>query len=171
MSLLTESKMAATVEQGKERIAKALGRIPSGAAVITTTAGSRRTGLLASWIQQAGFEPPMISVAVKKGRPIEKLIEESGTMVVNLLGEEQRDAMFKHFASGFVPGEDAFAGLVTKDVPGGVALEAGIAALSATVYGKHDAGDHWVYLAKVTGAEIGDVKQPYVHLRKNGLSY
>ena len=163
--------MTATVEQGKERIAKALGRIPSGAAVITTRAGTRRTGLLASWIQQAGFDPPMISVAVKKGRPIEKLLDEAGTFVVNLLGEEHRDAMFKHFASGFVPGEEAFTGLATKDVPGGVAIETSIATLSATVYGKHDAGDHWVYLAKVTGADIGEIKQPYVHLRKNGLSY
>jgi flavin reductase (DIM6/NTAB) family NADH-FMN oxidoreductase RutF len=163
--------MAATVEQGKERIAKALGRIPSGAAIITTKAGSRRTGLLASWIQQAGFEPPMISVAIKKGRPIEQLLNEAGTFVVNLLGEADRDAMFKHFAAGFKPDENAFAGLKTKDVPGGVAIEASIAWLSATVYGKHDAGDHWVYLAKVTGAGIGEIKQPYVHLRKNGLSY
>jgi 3-hydroxy-9,10-secoandrosta-1,3,5(10)-triene-9,17-dione monooxygenase reductase component len=163
--------MAGNIEQSVDRIAKALGRIPSGVAIVTTRAGDRRTGLLASLIQQAGFEPPMISIALKKGRPIEKLLDESGTFVVNVLGEEHRDAMFKHFACGFTLDQDAFAGLGTSDVPGGVAIVDRIAFLSATVHGKYDAGDHWLYVGKVTGADIGETRQPYVHLRKNGLSY
>lgn len=159
------------VEQCADRIAGALGRIPSGAAVITAKAGARRTGLLASWIQQAGFHPPMISVAIKKGRPIEQIIDSSGTFVVNLLGEDHKDEAFKRFATGFGPTDDAFAGVKATDVPGGVAVEHQIAWLSAAVYGKHDAGDHWLYVGKVTAADIGEIKRPYVHLRRNGLSY
>ena len=153
-----------------DRIAKALGRIPSGCAVVTARAGTRRTGLLASWIQQAGFDPPMITIAVKKGRPIETLINESGTLAVNLLGGAY-SAMFKHFGKGFTLEEDAFVGLSCKDVPGGVAIDSRIALLSARVHGKHDAGDHWVYIAAVTDAEIDEIKEPYVHLRKSGAGY
>ena len=163
--------MAAHIEQSVDRIAKALARIPSGVAIMTTRAGTRRGGMLASLIQQAGFEPPMISVAVKKGRPIEKLLDEAGTFVVNLLGEQHRAAMFKHFAGGFGPDQDAFAGLRTKDVPGGVAIDDRIAWLAAAIHGKYDAGDHWLYVGKVTGADVDATKAPYVHLRENGLSY
>lgn len=157
-------------EQCNERVAKALGRIPSGCAVVTARAGQKRTGLLASWIQQAAFEPPMISVAIKKGRPIEKLIDESGAMAVNLLGGDYA-AMFKHFAKGFNLEQDAFQDIRHQEVTGGVAIDPRIALLNCRIHGKHDAGDHWVYLAVVSAAEIDEVKEPYVHLRKTGAAY
>lgn len=156
--------------QLSERVSKALGRIPSGCAVVTARAGNQRTGMLASWIQQAAFEPPMISVVVHKGRPIEKLIDESGTMVINMLGQGC-EPVLRHFHKGFAPGEDAFVGLGNRDVPGGVAIDQGIARLTVRVHGKHDAGDHWLYLAVVTDAELGEGKDPYVHVRTNGLAY
>ena len=52
-------------------LAKVLGRIPSGVFVLTCGDGAgNMTGMLASWVQQAAFEPPMISVGVKNGRYI-----------------------------------------------------------------------------------------------------
>lgn len=153
-----------------EAIAKALGRIPSGCAILTAKASGRRTGMLASWFQQTGFEPPMISVAVKKDRPIENLISDSGQFVLNLLGENPT-AMFKQFGKGFSLDEDAFAGVTVTDVPAGVALKDTVAQLSARVRSRCDAGDHWLYIAEVSEASIGEVGQPYVHLRKNGFNY
>ena len=158
------------VEQCCDRVGKALGRIPSGCAILTARTGKRRAALLASWIQQAGFDPPMISVAVKKGRTIEAVIDASGALVVNLLGEDP-SAMFKHFGGGFRPDQDPFADLAVKDVAGGVAIDQRIAWLSARVHGKHDAGDHWLYLAEVTDANIDEINEPYVRVRKDGLSY
>ncbi|MFQ5501397.1 MAG: flavin reductase family protein [Phycisphaerae bacterium] len=161
------------VEQTQDRIGKALGRIPSGCAILTARTATSRTGMLASWVQQAGFDPPTLSVAVKRGRPIEMLIDATGTLVLNLLGENP-GPMFKHFGKGFAPEEDAFAGLDTQDIEGGVVIADQIAWLSAKVVGKHSAGDHWLYIAEVTNAEVDeapDLKSPYVHLRKNGLSY
>ena len=161
------------VEQAQDRIGKALGRIPSGCAILTARTATSRTGMLASWVQQAGFDPPTLSVAVKKDRPIEMLIDAAGALVLNLLGENP-GPMFKHFGKGFAPEEDAFAGLDTRDVEGGVVIADQIAWLSAKVVGKHPAGDHWLYIAEVTNAEVDeapDLKSPYVHLRKNGLTY
>ncbi|MFQ5424916.1 MAG: flavin reductase family protein [Phycisphaerae bacterium] len=157
-------------EQTQKRVAGALGRIPSGCTILTAEGSGGRTGLLASWVQQAGFEPPAVSVAIKKGRPIEKIIDDSGRFVLNLLGEDP-GPMFRHFGKGFAPDGDAFAGLSTKSVTGGIVLSDRIAWLSARVRGKHDAGDHWVYIAEVTDAEGAPEAKPYVHLRKNGLGY
>ena len=126
--------------------------------------------MLASWVQQAGFDPPTISAAVKKGRPIQRFIDESGAFVLNLLGEDP-SAMFKNFGKGFSPEEDAFAGLEVREVDGGVVIAGQLAWLSAMVRGRCDAGDHWLYIARVVDAGIDDIDPPYIHLRKTGLSY
>ncbi len=157
-------------EEEKARIGRGLSRIPSGCAILTARAGDLRTGMLASWVQQAAMEPPMITVAVKRGRPIERLIDQSRAFVVNLLGEDPK-AMFKHFARGFSLEDDAFAGLDAKDIDGGVVIADRIAWLSARVVARHEAGDHWIYLGQVVAAECDEPRPPYVHVRRNGFSY
>lgn len=152
------------------RIGRGLSRIPSGCAILTARAGDLRTGMLASWVQQAAMEPPMISVAVKRGRPIERLIDESRAFVVNLLGEEPK-AMFKHFGRGLSLQDDAFDGIEASEIDGGVVIADQIAWLSARVVGKHEAGDHWIYLGEVLGAGCDELRPPYVHIRRNGFSY
>lgn len=155
----------------QEHIARALSRIPSGCSILTAVAGDRRTGVLVSWVQQAAFEPPMVSVGVKKGRPVEALIDESRQFVLNLLGENP-SAMFKHFGRGFALEENAFAGLAVETVSGGVAIPDRVARLSVAVRQKVDAGDHWLYVGEIIDADGGaEGAKPYVHLRKNGLSY
>ncbi len=154
----------------REWIAQPLGAIPSGCFILTARDAGRSTGMLASWIQQASFEPPTVTVAVKRGRPIEALIEASGHFVLNHVAENPT-AMFKHFGKGFAPDEPAFAGLTTRDAPAGVVIEECLAHLACRVIGRADAGDHRVYVGQVIeGATHADGK-PYVHLRNNGFKY
>jgi flavin reductase (DIM6/NTAB) family NADH-FMN oxidoreductase RutF len=157
-------------EAMREQVGRALGRIPSGCAIVTARGGEKRTGMLASWIQQAAFEPPMISVAIKKGRPITAMIDASGEFVVNVLGESPT-AMFKHFGKGFDLEQDAFAGLDAREVACGVEIVDQIARLSVRVKGECEAGDHVVYVAEVVEASAGETKPPHVHVRKSGFSY
>lgn len=126
--------------------------------------------MLASWVQQAGFEPPAISVAVKKGRPIEAIIEESGLFVVNLLSED-RLPMFKHFGKGFGPDEPAFEGLAVRAVEQGVVIDTCLSHLSCRLMGSMDAGDHRIYVGEVIEGEVHCDAKPYVHLRANGMRY
>ncbi|MCB9850595.1 MAG: flavin reductase family protein [Phycisphaerales bacterium] len=156
--------------QDRETIGQALAMVPSGCSIITCAAGGNSTGMLASWVQQAAFEPPAVTVAVKTGRPIEALIEQAGTFTLNLLGENP-GPMFKHFGAGFAPGDDAFAGLLATVTDWGVELADAAAVLSCRVTGKVDAGDHRVYVGEVVGGKRNTDGKPYVHLRKNGFSY
>lgn len=153
-----------------EHIGPSLARIPSGCAILTARHEGRRTGMLASWIQQAGFDPPAVTVAVKKGRPIEAVMDAAGRFSLNLIGDDPTP-MFRHFGRGFGPDDDAFAGLNAVDCDGGVALANALAVFNCRVVGKHDAGDHWVYVGHVSDAKAGGEGRPYVHLRKNGMNY
>jgi len=134
--------------------------------------GDRSTGLLVSWVQQAAFDPPSISVCVKSGRPAIELIEAARCFVLNVIGAESTP-WFKHFGKGFALNEDAFAGLSVEPSEFGPVLTDCIAHLGCSLQGRIEVGDHVLYAAAVqaggvrTGADIA----PYVHIRKTGLSY
>ncbi len=80
-------------------IGPALGRVPSGLFVVTYLAGEIEQAMLASWVQQCSFEPPMLSVAVKQGRGISDWLTEGANFVVNVLAEGQTD-LISHFGKG-----------------------------------------------------------------------
>jgi flavin reductase (DIM6/NTAB) family NADH-FMN oxidoreductase RutF len=154
----------------KGQIVRPLGMIPSGCFVLTATDSGLSQGILASWVQQAGFDPPAVSVAVKHSRPIRSLIDRSGHFVLNMVGQDA-EAMLKHFGKGFETDQEAFEGMKTRSEPGGVVLEDCIAHLNCRVTGHVDAGDHTVYVATVIGGGLHRDGQPCVRIRTNGFNY
>src|SRR5436305_1499096 len=93
----------------------ALGRIPSGIFILTARHGEAETGMLSSWVQQCGFAPPLVSVAVRSDRYLADWLLEGTSFTLNILDDSQTD-MIGHFGKGFEPEEDAFAGLeVTRE--------------------------------------------------------
>ncbi len=151
-------------------VAEVLGKVPSGCGVLTATHKERSTGVLVSWVQQASFEPLLLTVAVRQRRPILNLIERSGRFVLNLLGSDPKE-MFQHFGKGFAPEEPAFEGLPCRSCDYGVILEDVLGYLECTVESKTQAGDHWLYIAKPISADLLGGGEPYVHMRKTALGY
>lgn len=156
-------------------LAPVLGSVPSGLFIVTVkNSEGQATGMLASWVQQAGFEPPTITVAVKNGRYLNDWLGESSRIAVSIVGESQK-GLLGHFGKGFEPGEEAFAGLETAqtsdDIP---VLADAIGWLAGDVTGAVDGGDHTIYAVRLSeagrGPRLGDEK-PWVHIRKSGLAY
>ena len=89
----------------------ALGRVPSGLFILTVRGDDgRATGMLASWVQQAGFEPPMVSVALHKDRYVADWVRAAGRFVLNQVPAGNK-TLLRHFGKGFDPGVPAFEGL------------------------------------------------------------
>lgn len=154
----------------KTQVGMAVGKIPSGACIATAAHSGVRSGLLASWIQQIAFEPLMVCMAVKAGRPIEALIDGSDRFVLNVVGKNSQ-ALFKRFAKGFGPGEDPFGDLALEESESGPVLKDAVAHMECRVSAKHKAGDHNVYFAEVVGGAASREAEPFVHIRESGLSY
>ncbi len=151
--------------------AQALGRIPSGLFILSAGTGDQATATLVSFVQQVGFEPPVVVVALKKGRFITDLITEHGVFCLAVLHEQSRH-LVAHFARGFDPGEEAFAGLPTARTDDGVVYpEEALAHVVCHYQGAADWCDHMVLFGKVVGGDIKGEADPLVHLRKNGLNY
>ena len=163
-----------TTEERSSKIpgAEALGRVPSGLSVLTARRGERASGMLASWVQQAGFEPISVTVAVKAGRFLLDWIAESGRFALAQLREGDR-ALLKHFARGFEPEADAFEGLDLLDNPvGGPVPASALSWLDLELVGNFDAGDHRLLLGRVVdGAVLDREAGPAIHVRKSGLHY
>lgn len=148
-----------------------LGRVTSGIYILTVGAGERATGMLASWVMQAGFEPPMVSVAVKRGRYVCDWLSEGQPFVLNVVGESQK-ALLGHFGQGFDIGEPAFEGLDTTFCPRGVpVLTASVGHLQCEPAGHIDSGDHRVFLARVVRGALASDEAPMVHIRNSGAKY
>ncbi len=154
----------------KNRIAAAIGRIPSGCFILTAEHAGRATGVLASWVQQASFDPPLVTAALRRGRPIVELIEGSRGFVLNVIGDPPT-ALFKQFGKGFSLEEDAFAGLDIEATPAGPRILSCPAHLVCRVRDRFSTGDHDLFLAEVIAGDGDSAVRPYVHLRSNGLSY
>src|SRR5438270_5423709 len=99
-------------------LAAALGRVPSGMFILTARHGEAETGMLASWVQQCSFEPPLLSVAIRRGREVTGWLTPGASFTLNVLDDAQTD-MVAHFGRGFDPGQPAFTGLEVLRPDGG----------------------------------------------------
>src|SRR5436305_9837510 len=95
-------------EELKQTVGKALGRIPSGVFILTAAHGGETAAMMASWVQQASFDPPAISIAVAKERAIVDLIKSSKLLALSVIPQGDTTLM-KKYARGIKPGENAFA--------------------------------------------------------------
>jgi len=159
----------------RQELGTMLGRIPSGLFILTARGPhGAETGLLASWVQQAAFDPPAVTIAVRKGRYLHEWLRSSPEVAVSLIGEGQKQFL-GHFGKGFEPGDDAFAGLDTRRAGNGLTvLSEALGWLEGRVAGELETSDHVVYLATLTGGGVGpriEEQRPWVHLRRSGFNY
>jgi flavin reductase (DIM6/NTAB) family NADH-FMN oxidoreductase RutF len=148
-----------------------LGRVTSGIYILTAGVAGRATGMLTSWVMQAGFEPPMITVGVKQGRYVGEWIARGEPFNLNVLAEAQKD-LVKHFARGFEPGEPAFEGLEIRRCARGVPiLSNALGHLECELASHVDSGDHRIFLARVVRGGLLNDQPPMVHIRKSGANY
>jgi len=148
-----------------------LGRVTSGIYILTAGSGARATGMLSSWVMQAGFQPPMISVAVKSGRYLSDWLSAGEPFVLNVIAEKQFEFL-KHFGKGFEPDEPAFDGLTLNHCPRGVPILAdSLGHLECEPASHIDSGDHRIFLARVVRGALNSDLPPMAHVRKSGSGY
>jgi flavin reductase (DIM6/NTAB) family NADH-FMN oxidoreductase RutF len=159
------------VNEDEDSLAAALGRIPSGLFVMTARHGDRETGMLASWVQQCSFDPPLVTAAIKKGRDILDWLAEGGSFVLNVLPEGAK-SLVGHFGKGFDLHQPAFEGLkVFRERGMAPVLLAAHAYLACRVENHVESGDHILIVGRVVTGAVLNPGHPTVHVRKNGLKY
>src|SRR5215216_3764041 len=141
-------------EQIQQTIGRAMGRVPSGVFILTAGSAAEKTAMMASWVQQAGFEPAAVSVAIAKERPIGDLIRREKRFVLNVIGEKDHHIMRK-YARGVEPGADPFEGVaIIMSEMGGIVLAECLAYLDCKLISVCDfGGDHELFIGQVLGGK------------------
>ncbi|ELR97493.1 diflavin flavoprotein [Gloeocapsa sp. PCC 73106] len=152
---------------------KAIGRISGGLYIITAKKGDISSAMLASWVSQASFEPPGITIAVAKDRAIESLMQVGDRFVLNVLEEGNYQQLMKHFLKRFPPGADRFAGIKTQAaVNGSPILSEALAYLECTVISRLECSDHWIVYSQINQGRVSHLDAlTAVHHRKVGNYY
>jgi flavorubredoxin/flavin reductase (DIM6/NTAB) family NADH-FMN oxidoreductase RutF len=177
--LLTKAKTIAAMKALDGDLDKALGRLSGGLYVVTARqsdgeGGTRSSAMVASWVSQASFEPPGITVAVAKDRAIEALLQVGDRFVLNILRDDNHQLLLRHFLKRFPPGADRFAGVSTLDgvAAGGPVLGDALAYLGCRVAQRMEGPDHWIIYAEVEEGNVADTEaSTAVHHRKVGNHY
>ena len=154
-----------------DRTEQAVGRVVGSLCVVAAKRGELSSAMLASWVSQASFDPPGVTVAVAKDRAIEPLIHTGDKFVLNILQEGMN--LRRHFLKPFAPGEDRFTGLNIQSAENGCyILSDALSYLECTVENRIECSDHWLVYAVV---DSGKVLQPggmtAVYHRKSGSHY
>ena len=156
---------------------QALGRVVGSLCVLTTRKGGGEQSLsgamLASWVSQASFSPPGLTVAVARDRAVEALLHVGDVFALNVLAAGRETGPMKQFLQPFAPGADRFAGLELAESPAGQPLlPDGLAWLECCVRQRMECGDHWLLYAEVqAGALLDATASTAVHQRRSGAHY
>ncbi|QNG29286.1 diflavin flavoprotein [Synechococcus sp. LTW-R] len=172
--LLTRAKTIAAMKSLDGDLDKALGRLSGGLYVVTARQEERASAMVASWVSQASFDPPGITVAVAKDRAIEALLQVGDRFVLNILREDNYQDLMRHFLKRFPPGADRFAGVSTLEgvANGGPVLGDALAFLGCRVSQRMEGPDHWIIYGEVEQGNVSDTEaRTAVHHRKVGNHY
>lgn len=154
--------------------ATSVGHIPSGLFIVAVKDPSGETidGYLASWIQQVSFNPLIVAVAIKPGRPAYDLIKAGNTFAINIVGDHEKSYL-KHFWKGYDPNQNPFKELRHEiGQKGGVILSDAKSAIECKLLSSQKPGDHEVLFVEVLSSYVmNEESKPMVHIRKSGADY
>ena len=128
--------------------------------------------MLGSWVQQVCFEPPMVSVAIAKGRAIMPLISESHEFGLCQLPNDDK-LILRKFAGKLDSAEDPFLSfeLIHETATRAPILAHVLGYLECRLVCHMDVeGDHDLFVGNVVGGKYFG-GEPELRVRDNGFKY
>jgi flavin reductase (DIM6/NTAB) family NADH-FMN oxidoreductase RutF len=130
--------------------------------LVTAQAGTRRGGLIATFVSQASIVPelPRVLVGLAKQHHTWEIVEAGGAFAMHLLGERHVEWVWRF---GLSSGRDAdkFLGLeVRQGVTSSPLLDVTLGWLDCKVEARLDTGDRTVYLAEVIDGQVKGDEPP-----------
>lgn len=149
-----------------------LRKMTYGLWVLAADGGGEKEASTVTWVSQASFDPPLVTVGIRVGSHLHAVVEKAGAFAMHLVSSSQKDV-----AGDFIKETP-----VTADTIGGRKFSAGPATrapilegfscwFEAKVVEKVTRGDHSVFLAEVVDAVAKDAAVAPLALSATGWHY
>ena len=126
------------------------GTMTNGVYVLTTALEGKINGMIASWVSQVSYEPPLIAVAVHENRLSHGLVRESGLFALHVMGRQHKRMVSRFMTSD---PETKFSGIGWKPGQTGCPiLEDCVACFECRVKTSIQPGNHMVFFGEVVNA-------------------
>jgi flavin reductase (DIM6/NTAB) family NADH-FMN oxidoreductase RutF len=137
---------------------KALAHWASGVTVITTLQAGLPHGMTASSFGSLSLEPPLVLVSVDQRARLHQLLPGTGRYGVSILAKEQQP-LSAHFA-GRPFGDFPIPWVEAEGLP---FLDGAVAHLACDVFNAVPAGDHIIYIGRITHAQVWPDREPLLY--------
>ncbi|WAC53991.1 flavin reductase family protein [Gordonia sp. SL306] len=138
------------------------GNFATGVAVITAHDGTEPIGFTCQSVVSVSLAPPLMSFCPSATSTSWPRIRAIGEFCINILADDQHE-MCRQFAR---TGTEKFRGIGWRPgLAGAPILDDALAHIDARLDAEHDAGDHTIVVAQITGLSAQEVKGPLLFFR------
>ena len=140
-------------------------RFPAGVAVVTVAIGEERFAITVGSLVSLSLEPPFVGISIGLQSSIYEPLRQAGRFAVSVLGADQV-SLAQHFARSGLPPLVAWDGVPVREssLPEPL-IDGALMWLECTVVGRHDAGDHTIFVGSVLSVELGREGRGLVYVR------
>lgn len=149
-----------------ERWMNTFGAMTYGIYVLTTFHEHKINGMIASWVSQVSYDPPVVMVAIHPNRYSHQLIQESGCFALHLLFRNQRDLLSRF--KGIDPEAKFHSIQWAKGTTGCPILKDCLGYLECIVKDTCAPGNHTLFIGDVVDAQIFSHEDPLCTLDYEG---
>lgn len=141
-----------------------LGRFASGVTVLTTRdASGSDHGMTVSAFCSLSLEPPLVLACIDRHAELYPRLASGMRVVFNILAAHQ-EMLSRRFSE--FEGSRRFEGIgFSRGVHGAPILDDVLAWLDCEIVGRHEGGDHGIFLARVDEAHCRDDLRPLLYYR------
>jgi flavin reductase (DIM6/NTAB) family NADH-FMN oxidoreductase RutF len=150
----------------KKAVLMNMAHMTYGLYVLTTRFEEIINGMIASWVSQVSYDPPLFMVAIHPNRYSHDLLAKSGHFALHILASEQKDllARFKGPDAG-----EKFASIAWEDgVTGCPILADCIGCMEFRITHSMAPGNHTMFIGEVVNAVFHYEKTPLCTLDYEG---
>jgi len=151
----------------EEMLLKTFGKMTYGIYILTTFHRKEINGMVASWVSQVSYEPPLIMVALHPSRYSHHLISRSGYFALHVLDRNQC-GLLKRF-KGHDPAAKFASISWSRGKLGCPVLTSCIAYLECEVKTSYSPGNHTLFIGEVIDAKTFSEQEPLSTLDYTGM--
>lgn len=129
----------------------AMSKFATGITVVTINNEGKPAGMTVNAFMSISLNPKLIAISIDKSASMYDQFERANQFGISMLKEEQ-----KALSMFFARQKEMTEKIQFDDLDGAPVLQNSLATLSCRVYNKVMAGDHLIYILKVTAIEVNE---------------